>query len=118
MLQHLVVDGTTPKFVDAAEMGRASVKFEGYEAYLAVLSRAVETVQVFEPSYAGPRVRGGMEDRHGSEPQRCGSKSGEVTGRSDCLSKPLVAERLSFPANPSFDPRAFFDETFTNTLWI
>jgi hypothetical protein len=110
MLQHLVVDGTTPQFVDAAGMGRASVKFEGYEAYLEVLSRAVETVHVFEHSYAGARLRERKDECHDSGTSRCGAQSGEVAGRSDCPSKPLIAERLSFPANPSFDPRGFFDE--------
>ena len=110
MLQHLVVDGTTPQFVDAAGMGRASVKFEGYEAYLEVLSRAVETVHVFEHSYAGARLRERKGECHDSGTSRCGAQSGEVAGRSDCPSKPLIAERLSFPANPSFDPRGFFDE--------
>ena len=55
LLLHWVVDGTTFKFVEAAELGHVSVIQEGYEDCLYVLFMVAETAHVFVCSLAGLR---------------------------------------------------------------
>ena len=105
MLMHLSFDGNSPQFVDAATMGRAAAKVEGYEDTLSAAARAVSTLQVFEGHYAAQprsfrRSAGGE-----AEPVRSGTCVGEVSHM------PLKASRLQFPGKPEFDPRKYFDRS-------
>ena len=111
MLMHLSFDGNSPQFVDAATMGRAAAKVEGYEDTLSAVARAVSTLQVFEGHYAAQprsfrRSAGGE-----AEPVRSGTCVGEVSHMPEHGAKPLKASRLQFPGKPEFDPRKYFDRS-------
>ena len=111
MLEFLVVDGNTPEFVDAASMGRAASKVEDFEFHLEALARMVAAVHVGEPHYLGSSLTSSMAfDPWGDEGLRCGIPVGRSSAETLITAKPLVAERLTFPSAPLFEPCEFFDE--------
>ena len=107
MLEHLGIDGNTPEFVEAQDMGRAAGKVEDMEFHLAALSRAVASVQCCEKSY----FAAGLSKPVQEEPDKL--RCGRVIGRSDKAAvvgaKPVIASRITFPDPPSFDPCPYFD---------
>ena len=109
MLEHLAVDGNTPEFVDAGDMGRSAGKVEDLEDHLSVLSRAFSDLHGFEGGYWAAGVS--KPDAEDGEPLRCGEAVGRSEKEAVINAKPLVAERLHFPAAPSFDPVPYFDES-------
>ena len=111
MLEFLVVDGNTPEFVDAASMGRAASKVEDFEFHLEALARMVAAVHVGEPHYLGSSLTSSMAfDPWSDEGLRCGIPVGRSSAETLITAKPLVAERLTFPSAPLFEPCEFFDE--------
>eukprot|EP00435_Cladocopium_sp_Y103_P014663 s4220_g3.t1 len=111
MLEHLAFDGNTPELVDAADMGRAAGKVEGYEDSLAALSRAVSTLQTSEGRYYGSRRLSSDDQVEEETKWRCGKMVGSVTEDSEIHARPLVADRLNFPPKPCFDPLPYFDKS-------
>lgn len=111
MLMHLSFDGNSPQFVDAATMGRAAAKVEGYEDTLSAVARAVSALQVFDGRYGAlPKVS--RRSAGGDvEPVRSGTCVGEVSHMPEHGAKPLKASRLQFPGKPEFDPRPYFDRS-------
>ena len=107
MLEHLVRDGNTPEFIHAADMGRAAAKVENFERELGALCRAAFAVDGLERSYFSRDLTRSDDAVH-ADFLRCGQVVGEVGFSGMHGAKPLVASRLSFPADPSFDPRPFF----------
>ena len=106
-MMQLVVDGNTPEFVTATDMGRAAVKMEKFQDRIAVLARSLAEVHDVERPY--------FSEKH-SRPEafegslRCGQVCGETEAGVESVAKPLVADRLKF-ANEPFDPRRFFDDS-------
>ena len=111
MLEHLAFDGTTPEFVDAASMGRVACKVEGFEESLAALSRAVSALHFSEGHYFGAPARSHSHHVDEFSHLRCGSIAGALRQNVEPNAKPLVADRLTFPPGPRFDPRPFFDHS-------
>ena len=106
MLEHLVVDGNTPKFVESDDMGRAASKFENFEDVVAGLARSVSALHEHGYSRLFKRQPAeGDQDR----PMRCGKPCGSVPGGVPCTARPLAADRLTFPEEPCFKPNKFFD---------
>ena len=107
-LEFLARDGNSPELVLAHDMGRAASKVEGFQDELDALCRAAAFLHVEESSYFGTGLTHSFES-DGSD-MRCGALVGALGETSVMAAKPLVAERLSFPAKPCFNPRPFFDE--------
>lgn len=110
MLEHLAVDGNTPEFVDAGDMGRSAGKVEDLEEHLSVLSRAFSDLHAFEGGYWAAGGSRPFEEADCSTPLRCGEAVGRSEKEAVISAKPLIADRLQFPAAPSFDPVPYFDE--------
>ena len=108
MLEHLVVDRNTPEFILAGDMGRTASKVEDLEEHLAVLSRAFNELHDFDAGYFSGRLTKPQPEA-GNDKFRCGTFVGRTTKDAIIAAKPLVSERLRFPADPSFNPLPFFD---------
>ena len=106
MLMELVVDENTPEFIEAGDMGRAAAKNEDHEAVLASLCRAASMGHVFD--YCGGDGCSRPDFSLGG-----GLRCGELVGRSSrgdvAKAKPLVADRITVPEMPRFDPLPHFD---------
>ena len=111
MLEHLAVDGNTPEFVDAGDMGRSAGKVEDLEEHLSVLSRAFSDLHAFEGGYWAAGGSRPFEEADCSTPLRCGEAVGRSEKEAVISAKPLISDRLQFPAAPSFDPVPYFDES-------
>lgn len=101
-LQDLVVDGNTPEFIDAGDMGRSASKNEDQEKCLEALCRAVSMAHVFDGYFGNS---GSRPDSFDDSWLRCGC----LVGRNPCNAKPIVADRLTVPDEPRFDPLPHFD---------
>ena len=110
MLEHLVVDRNTPEFILAGDMGRTASKVEDLEEHLAALSRAFNELHDFDGGYFVEKLTR-PETLSEDERFRCGSIVGRTTKEATIAAKPLISERLRFPAEPSFNPLPFFDES-------
>ena len=107
-LEFLARDGNSPELVLAHDMGRAASKVEGFQEELDALCRAAAFLHAEESSYFGTGLTHSFES-DGSD-MRCGALVGALGETAVMTAKPLVAERLSFPPQPAFNPRPFFDE--------
>lgn len=109
MLEHLVVDGNTPEFIEAGDMGRTASKVEDLEEHLSVLSRAFSEMHDFCGGYDSTSMTKPDLDNSVGPKFRCGPVVGRSTKEAVITAKPLVASRLKFPSAPSFNPLPFFD---------
>ena len=105
-LQDLVVDGNTPEFIDAGDMGRSASKNEDQEKALDALCRAVSMAHVFDGYFGGNSCRPGSFD---DSWLRCGKLVGRLQCGNVCNAKPIVSDRLTVPDEPRFDPLPHFD---------
>ena len=115
-LRHLNRDGNTPNEVDSVMMGRAAAKFESLELALTSLHRGVALLQdSFKDSSLGPfdHSRPAAFD---DSWLRCGTLVGHYKGEVMSTAKPIIADRLSFPEKPSFDPVPYFDRATTEVF--
>jgi len=76
---------------------------------LAALSRAVASVHASEGRYFCPWRRADGFPEECVEAWRCGTIEGEADVKENVNAKPLVADRLTFPPKPAFDPHPYFD---------
>ncbi len=104
--QEIVVDGNTPEFIDAGDMGRSAAKNEDQEAALAALCRAVSVGHVFD-GYGS--VNSSRPDSFDDDWLRCGRVIGKLDRGNPCNAKPIVASRITVPDEPKFDPLPHFD---------
>ena len=104
--EDLVLDGNTPQFIAAADMGRSAAKNKDYEDSLAALCRAASMVHVFD--YGGTKCS--HPRRFDDSWMRCGRFVGHLGRAVPCNAKPVVASRLTAPDEPRFDPLDHFDE--------
>ena len=114
MLEHLSTFRNTLNSVDAADMGRAAGKVEGFEESLGARSRALASLQLSAKSnYSGGHRHADGDLDEASSRVHCGKVVvvGEVDLRKDPTARPLIAERLHFLVTPGFDPRKFFDKS-------
>ena len=109
MLLELAMDGNTPEFIEAADMGRSAAKNQDHEAMLDCLRRAASMGHVF--GYGGGNVS--HPDFFDDEWFRCGSLVGRSTRGDNAKAKSLVADRITVPDRPRFDPLPHFDRTTT-----
>ena len=105
MLLELSMDGNTPEFIEAADMGRSAAKNQDHEAMLECLGRAAAMGHVFD--YGGSNVS--RPDFFDDEWFRCGSLVGRSTRGDNAKAKSLVADRITVPECPRFDPLPHFD---------
>ena len=106
MLMELVVDKNTPEFIEAGDMGRSAAKNEDHEAVLASLCRAASMGHVFD--YGGNDGVTHPDFSHG-DLLRCGEIVGRASRADVAKAKPLVADRITVPEKPRFDPLPHFD---------
>ena len=106
MLMELVVDKNTPEFIEAGDMGRSAAKNEDHEAVLASLCRAASMGHVFD--YSGGDSAPRPDFSHGDS-LRCGEVVGRASRADVTKAKPLVADRITVPEKPRFDPLPHFD---------
>ena len=92
-------------------MGRSAGKVEDLEDHLAVLARAFSDLHAFEGGYWAAGGSKPLDETGGFSPLRCGEAAGRSEKEAVISAKPLVADRLHFPAAPSFDPLPYFDES-------
>lgn len=109
MLLELAMDGNTPEFIEAADMGRSAAKNQDHEAMLDCLCRAASMGHVF--GYGGGNVS--RPDFFEDEWFRCGSLVGRSTRGDNAKAKSLVADRITVPDRPRFDPLPHFDRRTT-----
>jgi len=108
MLEHLAVDRNFAEFVSATDMGRSASKVEDFQDCIDVLARAAVALHCERGGYffLKPSKTGASE---GILPLRAGQFEGRLDKDPVVTAKPLVANRLTFPPPPAFDPRPFFD---------
>ena len=104
--EDLVLDGNTPQFIAAADMGRSAAKNKDYEDSLAALCRAASMVHVFD--YGGTKCS--HPRRFDDSWMRCGRLVGQLARAVPCNAKPVIASRLTVPEEPRFDPLEHFDD--------
>ena len=104
--QEIVVDGNTPEFLDAGDMGRSAAKNEDQELALAALCRSVSMGHVFG-GYGS--VSSSRPDSFDDDWLRCGRIVGKLDRGNPCNAKPIVASRITVPEEPKFDPLPHFD---------
>ena len=106
--EDLVLDGNSPQFIDAGDMGRSAAKNQSQEECLETLCRAASMVHVFD-NYGGGSIShpGSFDD----EWFRCGCLIGRVNKANPCSAKPIVASRITVPECPRFDPCDLLDAT-------
>ena len=109
MLLELAMDGNAPEFIEAADMGRSAAKNQDHEAMLDCLCRAASMGHVF--GYGGGNVS--RPDFFEDEWFRCGSLVGRSTRGDNAKAKSLVADRITVPDRPRFDPLPHFDRRTT-----
>lgn len=105
MLRDLAVDGNTPEFIEAEDMGRSAAKNEDHEAVLGCLCRAASMGHVFD--YCGGIAS--RPDFFDDDWFRCGSLVGRCSRGDNAKAKALVADRITVPDCPRFDPVPHFD---------
>jgi hypothetical protein len=108
MLEHLAVDRNFAEFVSATDMGRSASKVEDLQDCIDVLARAAVALHCERGGYffLKPSKTGASE---GILPLRAGQFEGRLDKDPVVTAKPLVANRLTFPPLPAFDPRPFFN---------
>ena len=104
--EDLVLDGNTPQFIDAKDMGRSAAKNESHEEALGALCRAASMVHVFD-NYGGGNLR--RPGYFNDEWLRCGSLVGRLPRGNPCTAKPIVSSRITVPDCPRFDPIDLLD---------
>ena len=104
--EDLVLDGNTPQFIDAKDMGRSASKNQSHEEALGALCRAASMVHVFDNYGGGNLRRPGFFD---DEWLRCGSLIGRLPSGNPCTAKPIVSARITVPECPKFDPVDLLD---------
>ena len=108
-LQFLSWDGNTPEFIDSESMGRGASKVESYEDAIEALHRAVLTSDIPHSRYFGGSVTKPESD-YASRKLDSGQIVGLVQKTVVSPAKDIEADRLEFPAAPSFDPTPLLDE--------
>ena len=106
-LRRLSMDGNTPEFVDSSLMGRAAAKFEGLDDTLRNLVLSMVEMHDGLRGYSGDRDEKPEAFEDGW--MRCGSLLHSIEALDTMTAKPIIASRLTFPEEPSFDPVKFFD---------
>lgn len=108
MLERLAVDRNFAAFVSAPDMGRSASKVEDFQDCIDVLARAAVALHCEHGGYffLKPSKTGASE---GILPLRAGQFEGRLDKDPVVTAKPLIANRLTFPPPPAFDPRPFFD---------
>ena len=113
--EDLVLDGNSPQFIDAGDMGRSASKNQSHEECLETLCRAASMVHVFDNYGGGSNSRPGSFD---DEWFRCGCLVGRINKSNPCSAKPIVASRITVPECPRFDPSDLLDDvTKEKYLW-
>eukprot|EP00435_Cladocopium_sp_Y103_P058652 s418_g20.t1 len=105
-LEFLARDGNTPIHVLAHDMGRSAAKMENFQLELDALCRAAAFLHAEEGSYFAAGLSHSFLNEN--EELRCGSLVGALGETAVLGAKPLVADRLTFPSAPAFDPRKYF----------
>ena len=104
--QELVVDGNTPEFIDAGDMGRSASKNEDQEVALAAICRSMSMAHVYDV-YSGGSSR--RPDSFDDSWLRCGKVVGHLTHGNPCNAKAIAADRVTVPDEPRFNPLPHFD---------